>query len=89
MKKLDARFDSVWDAINNLQMNKVSVNGSHTMQFLRDNIRGIEKALQDTMNTQSLLVAALVEAGILVEKTKESRQYLEIDNKQYTIRKVK
>ena len=89
MSKLDARFESVWDAINNLQMNKVSVNGSHTMQFLRDNIRGIEKALQDTMNAQSLLVAALVEAGILVEKTKESRQYLEIDNKQYSIRKVK
>lgn len=89
MNKLDARFESVWDAINNLQMNKVSVNGSHTMQFLRDNIRGIEKALQDTMNAQSLLVVALVEAGILVEKTKESRQYLEIDNKQYSIRKVK
>ena len=60
-----------------------------TIEFLRDNIRGIEKALQNTMKTQDLLVAALVEAGILVEKSKESKQYLEIDNKQYTIRKVK
>lgn len=93
MRKLDQAFEAVWNELHRLHMDKMSVSDStgyfSSVDFLRKNIRGIEDALKDAINTQYLLIASLVEAGILIEKKEHAKEYLEIGDKQYTIRKVK
>lgn len=49
----------------------------------------VEDALNKLFNTQNLLIATLVEAGILIEKEGNAKKYLQLGNKNYTIRKVK
>ena len=88
-KDLEQRFDAVWEELNRLHMDKVSVNSVSSFDFLRANIRGIESALKNTIDMQNRLVATLIEAGILVEKKESSKDYLQFNDKQYTIRKVK
>ena len=84
MNKLDARFDSIWRAVHSLQVDKVS---SSSTEFITS--RYVTEVINDLVNTQNLLIGALVEAGILVEKNKDTKQHLELRGIQYTIRKVK
>jgi len=79
MRKLDKRFEAVWNKIHNLDMQN---------RDLRD-MRYVPEAITSLINKQNLLIAALVEAGILMEKEEESKQYLQFGDKKYTIRKVK
>ena len=84
MRKLDARFDSVWRELNRLQMDKVS---SSSVTLV--NSEYVVNTMREIINTQRLLIGALVEAGILVEKNQDTKQYLELRGIQYSIRKVK
>jgi hypothetical protein len=84
MSKLDARFDSVWRELNRLQMDKVS---SSSVTLV--NSEYVVNTMGEIINTQRLLIGALVEAGILVEKNQDTKQYLELRGIQYSIRKVK
>jgi len=88
-KDLEKRFDTIWNELCKLQMDKVSVNSTSSAQFLRDNIRGIEVALRKAIDEQGRLVATLIEAGILAERKEGSMEYVQFEDKQYTIRKVK
>ena len=88
-KNLERRFDALWEELCRLQRDKVSVNSVSSVQFLRDNIRGIESALKNTIDTQNRLIATLIEAGVLAERKESSNEYVQFNDKQYTIRKVK
>jgi hypothetical protein len=52
-------------------------------------MRYVPEAITSLTNKQNLLIAALVEAGILVEKKESSKEYLQFGDQKYTIRKVK
>ena len=79
MSRLDARFEAVWRRINDMELDKL----------YQPNARSLEPVVRNLVNTQNLLIAALVEAGILVEKKENSKEYLQIGDQKYTIRKVK
>ena len=86
MRKTNDQFAAVWKRINEIEISKLY---EPSVGSLDRRVNHLENKLWSVTNDQNLLVAALVEAGILIEKTKDSKEYLEIDNKQYTIRKVK
>ena len=79
MRKVDKRIEAIWNKIHNLDMQN---------KDLRD-MRYVPEAINSISNKQNLLIAALVEAGILIEKEEESKQYLQFGDQKYTIRKVK
>lgn len=79
-QELDSRFQSIWDSITALRMDLSSQ--SIDVSFTDRNVKHI-------ISTQNLLIAALVEAGILVDKKENSKEYFQISGKEYTIRKVK
>jgi predicted XRE-type DNA-binding protein len=79
MRKLDKKFNAVWNQINDLK----------TQQHQLRDMQYVPEALNKLFNTQNLLIAALVEAGILIEKEDNAKKYLQLGNKNYTIRKVK
>jgi hypothetical protein len=79
MRKLDKRIEAIWNKIHSLDIQN---------RDLRD-MRYVPEAISSLNNKQNLLIAALVEAGILIEKEEESKQYLQFGDQKYTIRKVK
>lgn len=79
MRRLDRAFEEIWSRIHSLEMYKSD---------LRD-MRYVPEAINSINSKQNLLIAALVEAGILIEKEEESKQYLQFGDQKYTIRKVK
>jgi len=84
MKKLDRRFDAVWRELNRLQMDKVSSSSTTLV-----NSDYVVNTMRDIINTQKLLIGALVESGILVEKDEDTKKCLELKGTKYIIRKVK
>lgn len=79
MRKLDRAFEAVWNKIHWLDSQNAN---------LRD-MRYVPEAITSLINTQNLLIATLVEAGILIEKKKDSKEYLQFGDQEYIIRKVK
>lgn len=79
MRKTDAQFSAVWKRLCDLELNKL----------YEPTARTLERAVVGVVDNQNLLIAALVEAGILVEKKEDAKQYLQFGDKKYTIRKVK
>ena len=79
MRRLDQAFEAIWNKLHSLD-----AENSH----LRD-MRYVPEAITNLINKQNLLVAALVEAGILIEKKEKSKEYLQFGDQKYTIRKVK
>ena len=79
MRKLDQAFEAIWTKIHWLD----SQNSN-----LRD-MRYVPEAINSINNKQNLLIAALVEAGILIEKEENLKEYIQFGEQKYTIRKVK
>lgn len=79
MRKTDEQFAAVWKRISDLELSKL----------YEPSVRSLEPVVRNVVNNQNLLIAALVEAGILIEKNEESKQYLQFGDQKYTIRKVK
>jgi hypothetical protein len=79
MRRLDQAFEAIWNKLHSLDAQNAS---------LRD-MRYVPEELTKVINRQYLLIAALVEAGILVEKKEKSKEYLQFGDQKYTIRKVK
>ena len=79
MRKTEEQFKAVWRRINDMELDKL----------YQPNARSLEPVVRSLVNNQNLLIAALVEAGILIEKNEESKQYLQFGDQKYTIRKVK
>jgi hypothetical protein len=79
MRRLDQAFEAIWNKLYSLDAQN---------RDLRD-MRYVPEAITSLINKQNLLIAALVEAGILIEKKEDSKEYLQIGDQKYTIRKVK
>lgn len=74
-----AAFEAIWNKLHSLDAQNAN---------LRD-MRYVPEELTCVINRQNLLIAALVEAGILIEKKEDSKKYLQFGKQKYTIRKVK
>ena len=79
MRKLDKRIEAIWNKIHSLDIQN---------RDLRD-MRYVPEAINNINNKQNLIIAALVEAGILIEKEENLKEYIQFGNQKYTIRKVK
>lgn len=79
MRKLDQAFEAIWNKIHWLDAQNANLRDMHY----------VPEAITSLTNKQNLLIAALVEAGILVEKKEDSKEYLRFGKQKYTIRKVK
>ena len=86
MSRLDDKFAAVWKRINEIEISKLY---EPSVGSLDRRVNHLENKLWSVTNDQNLLIAALVEAGILIEKEEESKQYLQFGDQKYTIRKVK
>ena len=86
MSRRDDQFAAVWKRINDIEIKNLyepSVGG------LDRRVNQLENKLWSVTNDQNLLIAALVEAGVLIKKEEESKPYLQFGDQKYTIRKVK
>ena len=79
MSKRGDQFAAVWKRINDIEISR----------YYEPSNKTLESGLTHLANNQRFLIAVLVEAGILLEKDKEDKKYLEFDGKKYTTRKVK
>ena len=81
MRKLDARFESIWRAVHSLQMDKVS-SSSISNYANQHQINHLEAQIVE-------LKKILIQAGILVEPTDLGSSVHQLDEKLYAVRKVK
>jgi hypothetical protein len=75
MKKLDAKFNAVWNRIHEIQISQSNYVSQHQLNHVAAQIVELKKIL--------------VEAGILVEPTDLGSSVHQLDGKLYAVRKVK
>ena len=75
MKKLDAKFNAVWNRIHDIQIS----NSNYVSR----------REIEDTRYQIAELTQVLIEAGILVEPTDLGPSVHQVDGKLYAVRKVK
>ena len=75
MKKLDAKFNAVWNRI-------------HDIQIAQSNYV-TQRELEGTRSQIAELTQVLIEAGILVEPTDIGPKFHQVSGTPYVVRKVK
>jgi len=75
MRKLDRRFNSVWNRINDIELRNTQYANQHQIEHLTYQITNLKKML--------------ITAGILVESTELEPTVYPVDGKLYAVRKVK
>jgi hypothetical protein len=75
MRKLDKRFNSVWNRINDIELRNMQYASQQQIEHLAYQITNLKKML--------------VTAGILVESTELEPTVYPVDGKLYAVRKVK
>ncbi len=75
MKKLDAKFNAVWNRIHDIQISQ----SSYVTQ----------RELEGTRSQIAELTQVLIEAGILVEPTDIGPKVHQVSGTPYVVRKVK
>jgi len=75
MKKLDAKFNAVWNRIHDIQISQSNYVSQHQLEDARRQI--------------AELTEVLIEAGILVEPTDIGPKVHQVSGTPYVVRKVK
>ena len=75
MRKLDAKFNSVWNRIHDIQISQSNY--------------ASQRQLEDTLYRIAELTDVLIEAGILIEPTDLGPKVHQVSGKPYVVRKVK
>ena len=75
MKKIDRRFNSVWNRIHEIQISESNYVSQHQLEDARRQI--------------AELTEVLIEAGILVEPTDLGPKFHQVSGTPYVVRKVK